>query len=371
MHSKRRPEETRVVVGMSGGVDSSVAALLLKRRGYDVIGVFMKNWEDEDDSGACTATDDFADVRRVCDHIGISYYSVSFEQEYRERVFRHFLDEYRRGRTPNPDVLCNREIKFKELLRCALDLGADYLATGHYARLAWRDGAVRLLRAADVHKDQTYFLYMVGQDALRRAMFPIGELTKPQVRAIAREAGLATAEKKDSTGICFIGERDFREFLSRYLPAQPGEIRSLTGEVVGHHHGVLYYTIGQRHGLGIGGTGGTGSGEPWFVAAKDVEHNILYAVQGHNHPALFASGLVATDLHWVAGHPPAPDEFACTAKFRYRQADVDVTVRLDAAPGTCRVTFAQPQRAITPGQSVVFYRGEECLGGGVIDHAVS
>ncbi|MBX5437530.1 MAG: tRNA 2-thiouridine(34) synthase MnmA [Alicyclobacillaceae bacterium] len=366
MHRHRPPEATRVVVGMSGGVDSSVAALLLKRQGYDVIGVFMKNWDDTDESGACTAAEDFADVRRVCDHIGIPYYSVNFEREYADRVFRHFLDEYRKGRTPNPDVLCNREIKFKELLACALDLGADFLATGHYARLDWRNGAVRLLRAADANKDQTYFLYMVGQEALRRAMFPVGELTKPQVRAIAREAGLVTAGKKDSTGICFIGERNFREFLSRYLPAQPGEIRSFDGKLLGRHDGVMYYTIGQRHGLGIGGTG---SGEPWFVAAKDVVHNILYVVQGHDHPALYADGLAATDLHWVAGFPPAQDAFRCTAKFRYRQADVGVTVHLEDGR-RCRVVFDEPQRAITPGQSVVFYQGEECLGGGVIDHAI-
>ncbi|MCL6632681.1 MAG: tRNA 2-thiouridine(34) synthase MnmA [Alicyclobacillus herbarius] len=354
--------QTRVVVGMSGGVDSSVAAWLLKQQGYDVIGVFMKNWDDTDESGVCTAAEDFEDVRRVCDQIGIPYYSVNFEREYMDRVFSYFLEEYRKGRTPNPDVLCNREIKFKELLATALQLGADYLATGHYAQIRRTPAGSQLLRAVDRGKDQTYFLYMVGKEALDKTLFPIGGLEKTRVREIAAEAGLATAKKKDSTGICFIGERNFRQFLSHYLPAQPGEMRTLSGEHVGTHQGLMYYTIGQRKGLGIGGRG---SGEPWFVVDKDLENNILYVEQGHDHPALFSVGLLASDMHWVAGHPPA-ERFSCTAKFRYRQTDVPVKVeQVDVS--TWRVMFSAPQRAITPGQSVVFYDGEVCLGGGIID----
>lgn len=362
------PEQTRVVVGMSGGVDSSVAALVLKRQGYDVIGVFMKNWDDTDENGVCTATEDFEDVRRVCTQIGIPYYSVNFEQEYADRVFQYFLDEYKKGRTPNPDVLCNREIKFKELLDKATALGADYLATGHYAQVDRGNGQARLLRAIDLNKDQTYFLYMLGQRPLQKAMFPIGHLTKPQVRAIAEDAGLATAAKKDSTGICFIGERNFRQFLSQYLPAQPGDIKTLSGMTMGRHAGLMYYTIGQRHGLGIGGKG-TGTGEPWFVVGKDLANNVLYVEQGEQHPALYSVGLLASDLHWVSGHAPA-QEFSCTAKFRYRQPDQVVTVRL-LPNGGCRVDFDFPQRAITPGQSVVFYDEETCLGGGVIDQALA
>ncbi|MDQ0190015.1 tRNA 2-thiouridine(34) synthase MnmA [Alicyclobacillus cycloheptanicus] len=362
------PRRTRVVVGMSGGVDSSVTALLLKEQGFDVIGVFMKNWDDTDENGVCTATEDFEDVRKVCDTIGIPYYGVNFEQEYMDRVFKYFLDEYRRGRTPNPDVVCNREIKFKELLQAALDLGADFLATGHYAQVASVDGQFQLRRAVDANKDQTYFLYQVGQAALAKTMFPIGGMEKSEVRKIAEAAGLATAKKKDSTGICFIGERNFRQFLSQYLPAQPGPMMTLAGEVKGEHAGLMYYTIGQRHGLGIGGTPGASSNAPWFVVDKDVSRNILYVEQGENHPALFKRGLVATDLHWVAGHPPA-ESFTCTAKFRYRQPDQGVSVRIEA-DGSCVVDFDHPQRAITPGQSVVFYQGPVCLGGGVIDRAL-
>ncbi len=358
------PEQTKVVVGMSGGVDSSVTALLLKQQGYDVIGVFMKNWDDADEFGHCTATDDFEDVRKVCDHIGIPYYSVNFEREYMDRVFKYFLEEYQRGRTPNPDVLCNREIKFKELLHCAMDLGADYLATGHYAQVRNVDGTVDLIRGADPNKDQSYFLYMVGQEALKRTMFPIGHLPKPRVREIAAEAGLPTAKKKDSTGICFIGERNFREFLSHYLPAQAGEIRTLDGEYKGTHHGLMYYTIGQRQGLGIGGSG---TGEPWFVIGKDLENNVLLVAQGHDHPKLYAQALLATDMHWVRGEAPAR-EFTCTAKIRYRQPDQKATVYIEG--DVCRVVFDHPQRAITPGQSVVLYDGDVCLGGATIDKAI-
>ncbi|MCF8564021.1 tRNA 2-thiouridine(34) synthase MnmA [Alicyclobacillus tolerans] len=369
--------QTRVVVGMSGGVDSSVTAWLLKQQGYDVIGVFMKNWDDTDEFGNCTAAQDFEDVREVCDQIGIPYYAVNFEKEYMDRVFQYFLDEYRKGRTPNPDVLCNREIKFKELLDKALELGADYLATGHYAKVDEQNGTYRLLRAADLKKDQTYFLYLLGQFPLSKTMFPLGGMDKPQVRQLAAQAGLATAKKKDSTGICFIGERNFKKFLQDYLPAKPGTMATLSGEVKGRHEGLMYYTIGQRHGLGIGGSG---SGEPWFVVGKDLEKNMLYVEQGHHHPSLYSQGLYASDLHWIAGTPPSdrpgglgdvPEEgsFACTAKFRYRQPDQKVTVHLDAQ-GRCKVEFEEPQRAITPGQSVVFYRGEECLGGGIIDEAI-
>lgn len=358
-------QRQRVVVGMSGGVDSSVTALLLKQQGYEVIGVFMKNWDDTDEFGQCTAADDFEDVRRVCDQIDIPYYSVNFEQEYMDRVFRHFLAEYGKGRTPNPDIVCNREIKFKELLDRAVALGAAFLATGHYARIQRDGGGSRLLRGIDAGKDQTYFLYQVGQAALARTLFPIGALPKSQVRAIAAEAGLATAKKKDSTGICFIGERNFRHFLQTYLPAQPGDMQTPDGVRVGQHQGLMYYTIGQRHGLGIGG-----HGDPWFVAGKDVTRNVLYVVQGHDHPALLSNGLRASELTWVLGRPPGDVSFRCTAKFRYRQADQAVTVVL-TSPTTCDIAFDTPQRAITPGQSVVFYEGDVCLGGAVIDQALA
>lgn len=357
--------ETRVVIGMSGGVDSSVAALLLKQQGYDVIGIFMKNWDDTDDLGFCSAEEDFSDVRKVCDQIGIPYYSVNFEKEYWDRVFTYFLDEYKRGRTPNPDVMCNKEIKFKAFLDRALQLGADFLATGHYAQVSFADGEYRLLRGVDQNKDQTYFLNQLNQEQLSKAMFPIGHLPKSEVRKIALEANLATAKKKDSTGICFIGERDFKEFLSSFLPAQPGEMQTLDGEVKGKHDGLMYYTLGQRHGLGIGGSG---SGEPWFVVGKNLEKNILYVGQGVNHPALYSEGLLATDLHWVS-NKERPTEFTCTAKFRYRQPDQNVKVIL-TDNNTCRVIFEKPQKAITPGQAVVFYDGEECLGGGTIDIAL-
>ena len=358
------PEQTRVVVGMSGGVDSSVAALLLKQQGYDVVGIFMKNWDDTDEFGHCTAEDDAEDVRRVAEQIGIPHYTVNFEKEYYDKVFTYFLDEYKKGRTPNPDVMCNREIKFGEFLQKALDLGADYMATGHYAQVVYRDGAFRLLRGVDPNKDQTYFLNQLDQYQLSKAMFPIGHLPKARVREIAAEAGLATAKKKDSTGVCFIGERNFKEFLSQYLPAQPGEIRTFDGEVKGRHQGLMYYTLGQRQGLGIGGSG---TGEPWFVAEKDLANNILYVVQGDD-PRLYSNGLVASNLNWIPGGTP-PDQITCTAKFRYRQPDQEVTVRF-GQDGTCEVRFAKPQKAITPGQAVVFYDGEECLGGAIIDQVI-
>lgn len=360
--------ETRVVVGMSGGVDSSVTALLLKQQGYDVIGIFMKNWDDTDEFGYCTAEADAEDVRRVCEQIDIPYYTVNFEKQYYDKVFAYFLEEYKRGRTPNPDVMCNREIKFGEFLNKALDLGADYVATGHYARVVEENGTFKLLRGVDSNKDQTYFLNALNQDQLSKAMFPIGHLPKPEVRRIAEEAGLYTAKKKDSTGVCFIGERNFKEFLSNYLPAQSGDmIDIVTGEVKGRHDGLMYYTLGQRQGLGIGGSG---TGEPWFVANKDLERNILYVVQGDKHPSLYSTSLIASGVNWIAGADKMPEgPYKCTAKFRYRQPDQGVTLTKQP-DGTVHVAFDEPQKAITPGQAVVFYQGEECLGGGTIEAPV-
>jgi tRNA-uridine 2-sulfurtransferase len=352
----------RVIVGMSGGVDSSVAAWLLKEQGYDVIGLFMKNWDDTDEWGNCTATQDFEDVRRVCAQIDIPYYAVNFEKEYEAKVFQHFLNEYRQGRTPNPDVLCNQEIKFGQFLQKAKQLGADHIATGHYAQIIHKEGHRYLARGADPNKDQTYFLYAVDKSRLMQAMFPIGHLNKAQVRQIAQQVGLVTAEKKDSTGICFIGKKDFRQFLSQYLPTQPGEIRTLAGEYKGTHDGLMYYTLGQRQGLGIGGS--SENSQPWFVVQKDLQHNILYVAQGHDHEALYSNGLFATDLNWLGDRIPTAS-FACTAKFRYRQKDQAVLVHPQAGK-TCRVEFERAQRAVTPGQSAVFYDGEICLGGGII-----
>lgn len=354
------PKNTRVVVGMSGGVDSSVAAYLLKEQGYDVIGIFMKNWDDTDEFGVCTATEDYEDVIRVANQIGIPYYAVNFEKEYWDKVFTYFLDEYKAGRTPNPDVMCNKEIKFKAFLDHALKLGADYLATGHYARVIVEDGETKMLRGVDSNKDQTYFLNQLSQDQLSKVMFPLGHLTKPEVREIAKKAGLATANKKDSTGICFIGERNFKEFLSQYLPAQPGRMETLTGEYKGEHQGLMYYTIGQRHGLGIGG-----DGDPWFVVGKDLERNVLLVGQGFHNEALYSDAIIATKVSWVS-NKEKPKEFRCTAKFRYRQPDNNVTVRL-LDNDEVEVIFDEPIRAVTPGQAVVFYNGEECLGGGTID----
>lgn len=360
--------KTRVVVGMSGGVDSSVTALLLKQQGYDVVGVFMKNWDDTDENGVCTATTDYEDVAKVANEIGIPYYSINFEKEYWNRVFEYFLAEYKQGRTPNPDVMCNKEIKFKAFLDYAEELDADYVAMGHYAQVSRdEDGTVHMLRGADGNKDQTYFLSQLSQAQLQKAMFPIGHLQKPQVREIAEAAGLATAKKKDSTGICFIGERNFKQFLSNYLPAQPGKMMTPEGEVKGQHDGLMYYTIGQRSGLGIGGN--SQNSEPWFVVGKDIEKNILYVGQGFNHPMLMATSLDASGLSWTTGAARGA-EFHVTAKFRYRQQDVGVTVKM-VDDDHAKVIFDEPVRAITPGQAVVFYDGEECLGGGTIDHAYS
>jgi len=354
------PKNTRAVAGMSGGVDSSVAAHLFKEQGCDGIGIFMKNWDDTDEFGVCTATEDYEDVIRVANQIGIPYYAVNFEKEYWDKVFTYFLDEYKAGRTPNPDVMCNKEIKFKAFLDHALKLGADYLATGHYARVIVEDGETKMLRGVDSNKDQTYFLNQLSQDQISKVMFPLGHLTKPEVREIAKKAGLATANKKDSTGICFIGERNFKEFLSQYLPAQPGRMETLTGEYKGEHQGLMYYTIGQRHGLGIGG-----DGDPWFVVGKDLERNVLLVGQGFHNEALYSDAIIATKVSWVS-NKEKPKEFRCTAKFRYRQPDNNVTVRL-LDNDEVEVIFDEPIRAVTPGQAVVFYNGEECLGGGTID----
>lgn len=354
------PKDTKVIVGMSGGVDSSVAALLLKEQGYNVVGIFMKNWDEKDEEGVCTATDDYEDVRRVCDQIGIPYYTVNFVKEYWDRVFTYFLEEYKKGRTPNPDVMCNKEIKFKAFLDMALKLEADYIAMGHYAQVDFKDGEYRLLRGADSNKDQTYFLCKLNQYQLSKSMFPIGHLSKPELREIARKAGLETANKKDSTGVCFIGERNFNKFLSNFLPAKSGTIKTFSGEVKGKHEGLMYYTLGQRKGLGIGG-----EGEPWFVAEKDLKTNTLYVAQGENNPVLYCEGLLASDLTFISEKPKAK-EFHCTAKFRYRQPDQNVKVHL-LENGRCIIEFEKPQKAITPGQEVVLYDNEVCLGGGVID----
>jgi tRNA-specific 2-thiouridylase len=353
----------KIIVGVSGGVDSAVAALLLKQAGHEVTGLFMKNWEEDDRAGECSAAEDLKSARAVCEAIGIPLKTVNFSAEYWDRVFSYFLAEYRAGRTPNPDVLCNKEIKFKAFLEHALALGADKIATGHYARVSDEAGRYQLLKAADAGKDQTYFLYLLGQNELAHTLFPLGTLAKTEVRRLARAAGLPNHDRKDSTGICFIGERNFKEFLTRYLPAQPGEIRTLAGLLKGKHDGVMYYTIGQRQGLGIGG-----EGEAWYVVAKDVARNILYVEQGEHHPALYSDSLVAGQLHWIAGQAPALS-LPLTAKTRYRQADQECTLTEQA--GGLRVDFRRAQRAVTPGQSVVFYEGSHCLGGGVIERALT
>ena len=356
-----------VIVGLSGGVDSSVAALLLLEQGYRVEGLFMKNWEEDDDADYCAAAEDLADAGEVAEQLGIRLHTVNFSAEYWDRVFASFLAEYRAARTPNPDVLCNREIKFRAFLDYALDLGAERIATGHYARIARDHGGWHLLLAADEDKDQTYFLHLLGQDQLRRSLFPLGDLNKNQVRALARRAGFRTAEKKDSTGICFIGERRFRNFLSRYVPENPGPIETPDGTVLGEHRGLAYYTIGQRQGLGIGGV--TGKAEaPWFVARKDRARNALILVQGHDNPRLLSGGLEGSAVHWIAARPPGLPPFDCRLRLRHRQALQDCTL-LEVRDYRCRVRFARPQRAVAPGQAAVFYRGDECLGGTTIERA--
>lgn len=349
------------MVGLSGGVDSAVAAWLLQQQGYTVEALFMKNWEEDDRDEYCSAAEDLRDAQAVADRLGIRLHTVNFAAEYWDRVFETFLHEYRAGRTPNPDVLCNREIKFRAFLDHALQLGAERIATGHYARTAG-DAPVQLLKGLDPDKDQSYFLYLLDQHQLRHALFPLGELEKRKVRELAREAGFGNHAKKDSTGICFIGERRFRDFLARYLPAQPGAIESTDGAYLGQHQGLMYYTLGQRQGLGIGGVPGADE-QPWYVAQKDLERNVLVVVQGGEHPALFRTELRAADTHWVAGQPPALP-LRCAAKVRYRQQDQACVVDTEGA--TLRVRFEQPQRAITPGQSVVFYDHDRCLGGAII-----
>ena len=367
MPLRGKQKKFRVVVGMSGGVDSSVTALLLKQQGYDVIGVFMKNWEDDDNSEYCSSREDLLDAVAVADTIGIPIEAVNFAAAYKDRVFSYFLREYEAGRTPNPDILCNSEIKFKAFLDHALQLGADAIATGHYARVREQDGLFQLLKAADASKDQSYFLHRLNQAQLSKAMFPLGDLLKSQVREIAEQHGLSNYAKKDSTGICFIGERPFREFLNRYLPTQPGDMITPEGKLVGRHMGLSFYTLGQRQGLGIGG-GRDSSGEPWFVAGKDMANNRLIVVQGHDHPALLSQHLSALDCHWISGSAPDTAQ-PYAAKTRYRQQDA--ACRIASVAGTqCRIDFDQAQWAVTPGQSVVLYEGEVCLGGAIIEQAL-
>ncbi|AXI02293.1 tRNA 2-thiouridine(34) synthase MnmA [Aquirhabdus parva] len=363
-----------VMVGMSGGVDSSVSAALLMEQGYHVEGLFMKNWEDDDGTEYCTAMRDLADAQSVCDTLGIKLHTANFAMEYWDRVFEHFLKEYQAGRTPNPDILCNKEIKFRAFLDYALTLGADYIATGHYTRRGpvtqnqSGELVADLLRGDDHNKDQSYFLHAVHGREIAKTLFPVGELVKPQVRAKAESIGLSTAAKKDSTGICFIGERRFKDFLQQYLPAQKGEIVTDTGRVIGTHDGLMYYTLGQRGGIGVGGLKDQAEGA-WFVLAKDLTTNQLIVGQGHNHPLMLSQTLWSEPIDWVRGDAPLSIDqpLRCTAKARYRQSDQDCMVYVDpTAEGAVKVIFDEPQRAVTPGQSVVFYQGDVCLGGGVI-----
>ncbi len=356
-------KKQRVVVGMSGGVDSSIAAYLLKQQGYDVVGLFMKNWEDDDTDEYCSSRQDLLDAVSVADIIDIPIEAVNFSAEYKDRVFSQFLTEYQAGRTPNPDVLCNAEIKFKAFLDHAHTLGADHIATGHYAQVREVDGVFQLLKGEDGTKDQSYFLYRLNQTQLASTLFPIGHLYKREVRKIAHEIKLPNSTKKDSTGICFIGERPFREFLNRYLPHEPGEIQTPDGKVIGEHIGLMYYTIGQRQGLGIGGTR-DGNDEPWFVSAKDMAKNVLVAVQGHGHPDLLQPSLKAADLTWISGGEPHCN-WVYAAKTRYRQADAHCMIA-SVNQDQCEVDFAEDQWAVTPGQSVVIYESKVCLGGGII-----
>ena len=352
------------MVAMSGGVDSSVSALLLQQQGLDIAGMFMKNWEEDDRLGECSASVDVADARSVAKSLGLEFHARNFASEYWEYVFEEFLSEYRAGRTPNPDILCNREIKFKTFLENAEALGAEKIATGHYVRTDCKDGMHRLLKGVDHNKDQSYFLYAVGHQQLAKTLFPVGELEKPLVRELAEQAGFDVFNKKDSTGICFIGERNFNDFLGEYIPAQPGEIQTIDGQVIAQHQGLMFHTLGQRQGLGIGGVKGFPEA-PWYVLHKDLSNNVLYVGQGHEHPWMLSTELEASQLAWVSG--VAPDEGRkLTAKVRYRQQDQEVSIE-QIYEESMTLTFKQPQRAVTPGQSVVLYDGEVCLGGGIIE----
>ncbi len=361
----KAPQDTRVIVGMSGGVDSSVSAYLLLEQGFQVEGLFMKNWEEDDNDEYCAAAEDLKDAQAVCDKLGIKLHTINFATEYWDNVFEHFLAEYKAGRTPNPDIMCNKEIKFKAFLEFACeDLGADYIATGHYVRRDYQNGQWKMVRGLDTNKDQSYFLYTLSHKQVGQTLFPVGNIEKPEVRAIAEQADLITHDKKDSTGICFIGERKFKDFLQQYLPAQPGVIESADGEAVGQHDGLMYHTLGQRKGLRIGGLATAGE-EPWYVVDKDLARNVLIVGQGHKHPRLFSKGLVANQLHWVDREDiTAP--FTCTVKTRYRQHDVSCTVS-PLNNNDVEVIFEQEQSSVTPGQSVVFYQGDICLGGGIIN----
>lgn len=360
------PSSVKIIVGMSGGVDSSIAAYLLQQQGYKVEALFMKNWNDDDGTEYCTAMTDLADAAHVAQKLGIHLHTVNFAQEYWDNVFEHFLAEYRAGRTPNPDILCNKEIKFRAFLDYAMELGADGIATGHYARLEQDGAKLRLLKGVDPNKDQSYFLHAVGEDQLQRALFPLGDLCKEEVRSVARELGLITHDKKDSTGICFIGERRFKDFLAQYIPAQAGDIRSIDGDLLGQHSGLMFHTIGQRQGLGIGGVKGRAE-KAWYVVAKDIPNNVLIVAQGNDHPALFAPALSVEAIYWINPNDQTQDKLS--AKIRYRQADQ--ACRLQNNESTNIVEFSNPQRAISPGQSCVFYSDDVCLGGGVIESALT
>lgn len=363
--STKPPSETKVIVGMSGGVDSSVSAYLLQQEGYQVEGLFMKNWEEDDTDEYCAAAQDLEDAKAVCDKLGIKLHTINFATEYWDNVFEYFLAEYKAGRTPNPDIMCNKEIKFKAFLEFACeDLNADYIATGHYVQRAYQDGKWAMLRGLDDNKDQSYFLYTLSHEQVGRTLFPVGNIEKPKVREIAEQADLITHNKKDSTGICFIGERKFKDFLAQYLPAQPGNIESAEGEVIGKHDGLMYHTLGQRKGLRIGGLANSGE-EPWYVVEKDLIRNVLIVGQGHNHPRLFSKGLIGNQLHLV-NRNELNEPIKCTVKTRYRQDDVACNLS-PMANGEYLVMFDEQQSSVTPGQSVVFYQNDICLGGGIIN----
>ncbi|WP_281268911.1 tRNA 2-thiouridine(34) synthase MnmA [Alteromonas aestuariivivens] len=364
-HFPESPSEKKVIVGMSGGVDSSVSAYLLQQQGYQVEGLFMKNWEEDDNDEYCAAADDLADAQAVADKLGIELHTINFAAEYWDNVFEYFLAEYKAGRTPNPDIMCNKEIKFKAFLEFAAeDLSADYIATGHYVQRRYENGHWQMLRGLDHNKDQSYFLYTLGEQHIAKTLFPVGHLEKPKVREIAEQQGLITHDKKDSTGICFIGERKFKDFLARYLPAQPGVIETAEGETIGEHEGLMYHTLGQRKGLHIGGLKDHGD-DPWYVVDKDVQRNVLIVGQGADHPRLYSKGLVAEQLHWVS-RQPLSQPMRAVVKTRYRQADIPCTL-IPMGTDSVEVKFDEPQKAVTPGQSAVFYQQEVCLGGGIIE----